>query len=399
VGDTRSVPGFGTVDDLVVTTQVWHGSLWQHVVRILKPAEVKYPGWACLFITGGSGPPEPLKERGDDAVALMFAKGMRAPVAVLYNLPNQPLFGNLREDAIISLTFQQFIKDGDPTWPLLFPMTKSALRAMDAVQQFAREVWRQEINSFMVTGASKRGWTTWLTAASDPVRVKAIAPMVIDTLNFPAQFAYEKRMWGTYSEAIADYTSKGLTEVFAKPRGRLVWAAVDPYTYRKRLTLPKLMILGANDQFWPTGALNVYWDSLAGPKAVIYAPNSTHGLEDRQRVFNTIGAFFRTVASGRALPQMSWKTSGGGSEAQISITAPEATGARVWVVSAANMDFRPQKWVATEMPGGNGTWTVTVPRPAGKNLAVFGEADFTADGEPYTLSTQTIILTREGKVF
>lgn len=57
-------------------------------------------------------------------------------------------------------------------------MVQSVVAAMDAVQSYTSSRGR-EIGSFVVTGASKRGWTTWLTAAIDE-RVKAIIPMVYD---------------------------------------------------------------------------------------------------------------------------------------------------------------------------------------------------------------------------
>lgn len=37
---------------------------------------------------------------------------------------------------------------------------------------------------FVVSGISKRGWTTWLLGAVDRTRVVAIAPIVFDIVNF-----------------------------------------------------------------------------------------------------------------------------------------------------------------------------------------------------------------------
>ena len=47
-------------------------------------------------------------------------------------------------------------------------MVKSAVRAMDAVEQCVEREWSHKVETFTVTGASKRGWTTWLTGAVDP---------------------------------------------------------------------------------------------------------------------------------------------------------------------------------------------------------------------------------------
>jgi PhoPQ-activated pathogenicity-related protein len=119
-----------------------------------------------------------------DAVRILaaVANASGLPAAVVRQVPFQPMFGDLHEDGLIAHTFVEYTKTGDPTWPLLLPMVKSAVEAMNAATAQAQEHWGVEIDEFVVTGASKRGWTTWLSAAVDE-RVKGIVPMVIDMLS------------------------------------------------------------------------------------------------------------------------------------------------------------------------------------------------------------------------
>src|SRR5699024_10710691 len=103
-----------------------------------------------------------------------------------------------------------------------------------------------DVTQFIVTGASKRGWTTWLTAAVDP-RVCAIAPMVIDMLNTARQMKHQLKTYGRYSEQIKPYIKYHVVEDFDTKRGRKLLAAVDPFAYRDALTMPKLIFSGTND--------------------------------------------------------------------------------------------------------------------------------------------------------
>src|SRR5262249_36731397 len=160
--------------------------------------------------------------------------------------PNQPLYDGRKEDALIAYTFDQYVKSGDRTWPLLFPMVKTAVRGMDVIQVFSEKETGKKVERFVVSGASKRGWTTWLTAAEDP-RVKAIAPMVIDMLNMKAQTDWAEKMYGRQSEEIGDYVDLNLVARMDEPRMVELRYWTDPYSYRSRYTMAKLLLLGTND--------------------------------------------------------------------------------------------------------------------------------------------------------
>ena len=112
---------------LLVTSQQWHEYVWTHQLTILVPAELKYDG-ALLFITGGSnkkGLPNWGKQSDQFLQALGgLAKKNQGIVALLRQTPNQPLYGDLTEDALISYTLHKFKEDGDFSWPMLFPQAE-----------------------------------------------------------------------------------------------------------------------------------------------------------------------------------------------------------------------------------------------------------------------------------
>ena len=147
---------------------------WKHDLIVFEPAQLKHPEHVLLFITGGSNKNKPKLEDKLMGSSLATLSGTR--VALLFQVPNQPLLGGKTEDDLITDTFLFYLATSDARWPLLFPMAKSAVRAMDCVEQLAAQEWKSPVKGFVVTGASKRGWTTWLTAVCDQ-RVRGIAPL------------------------------------------------------------------------------------------------------------------------------------------------------------------------------------------------------------------------------
>jgi PhoPQ-activated pathogenicity-related protein len=380
----------GTVYDLRLVSQTWEDITWEHQLQVYQPKGVEPARTMLLWNTGGSAKADGI------AMAMEMAKKVKAPVAFLYHIPNQPLFDGKTEDALIAETFMRYVKTKDENWPLLFPMVKSVVKAMDALQEFSKQEWKEPVESFIITGGSKRGWTSWLTGASDR-RVKAIAPMVIDTLNMPEQLPHQLESFGgKYSEQIADYTTRGLTEMGKTPEGKRLFEMVDPYSYRDKLGLPKMLILGNNDPYWSTDALNLYWDGLKGDKWVVYVPNAGHNLQqktaggaDLTRARNGLAVFARHQITGQALPQLAWKHDDDDGKLRLTVEAkPAPAAARLWVAEAPTHDFRKAEWKEQAATFKDGSVVGEVGPPAKGCLAFYGELEYEADGLRYYLSTQ-----------
>jgi PhoPQ-activated pathogenicity-related protein len=343
---------FGTADYLeaILTSQTWRGIVWKHQLFIVRPRRLDVlTKQALLLIDGGSWEPEyesttahTLPRKADIFVRL--ANALHAPVAIVRQVPFEPLFDGRREDALIAYTFERYLDTGDPDWPLLLPMVKSAARAMDAVQQLARQHWGLSIARFIVTGASKRGWTSWLTAAVDS-RVQGVAPMVIDMLNMREQIQLQRQTFGGLSEQIQDYEQIHFPERIDSPTGRELVSIVDPYSYRDHLTQPKLILLGTNDPYWPLEALNVYWSGLPEEKRVLYLPNQTHDLQDLDRLIGSIAALSRYSELGKPLPQISGIFTRHDDRLELAVrTDRTPKRVRAWSATSATRDFRQAHW-------------------------------------------------------
>ena len=326
--------------NLKLVSQTWQGRDWTHRLQIFKPTTAAFPDAAVLNISYGGGSfPETFLGQGIADISGAYAVNV-------FNVPNQPLFGQ-QEDGLVAYSFQKYLETGDPSWPLLLPMTKTVTKAMDAIQEWSLKTNGKKIERFMVTGASKRGWTAYLVAAGDK-RVVGIAPVVYDNLNIPAQIQHQKQVWGETSRSAVAFSNLGLMDESATgaARGKELLAAVDPYSYLSRLTLPILSINATNDSYWPHDAQTIYRDELGkvAQLSTYYAPNSTHFLgAEIVPLAQSAASWSRLVLGKKTVPTVELKREG---NTFIASASGEPISAKLWMASNATRDFRQAKWIS-----------------------------------------------------
>ena len=287
---------------------------WKHWLIIVSPDQIKHTT-GMLVIGGGDNDGSVPKE--PDQLALEYAKATNSVVATLGMVPNQPLtfVGETKprwEDAIIAYSWDKYLTTGEERWPLRMAMTKSAVAAMDTIQSVILEEEDKEIKKFVVTGASKRGWTTWTTAGVDS-RVEAIVPVVIDLLNLEPSFEHHWSVYGFWASAIQDYVDMKIVDWWSSEEMRSLIALVDPFSVKERFKMPKLLVNAAGDEFFLPTSSQFYFDELPGEKYLRYVPNANHNVSEGTDALETILAFYASILNGVDRPKFSWELEKDGS--------------------------------------------------------------------------------------
>lgn len=390
----NTIPGQGwTTYVLEMTSQQWLTTqevdrpLWKHWLILVKPDTVTSTK-SLLLISGGANGGEPPKKAAPELVKIaMLTKSV---VTELKMVPNQPLVfagetQGRKEDSLIAYTWDKFLRTGDEKWPARLPMTKAAVRAMDTVTAFCGSAagGQLKVDAFFVSGASKRGWTTWTTAAVDP-RVIGIAPVVIDVLNVEASMKHHYGSYGFWAPAVGNYTEFNIMDWMGTPQNEALMRIEDPYTYRARYTMPKFMINGSGDQFFLPDSSKFYFNDLPGVKYLRYVPNADHSLRGSD-AYATLAACYDAVIHQYHLPEFTWAQEG---EDAIRVTAKDRpTRVRLWrATNPTARDFRLEsfgpKWESQTLTDqGGGVFVGKVEKPAQGWTAFFVELTFPSEGE------------------
>lgn len=312
--------------------------VWEHWLYVARPDELR-SDIGFLYIGGGNNERPMNEELPDRTVQIALATGTVA--AELNQVPNQPLVftddGERRsEDEIIAYTWDKFMRTGDPKWPLRMAMTKSAVRAMDAITELtASEAGGgQAVVDYVVAGGSKRGWTTWTTAATDN-RVIAIAPFVIDLLNVVPSFIHHWQTYGFYAPAVKDYEDENIMNWTGSPEYKALMELVEPFEYRERLTLPKYLVNATGDQFFLPDSSQFYFDELQGEKYLRYVPNADHGMGGTD-AGETLISWYHAIVHNVPRPRFAWEEQADGGVKILALDRP--TEVRLW--QATNPDAR-----------------------------------------------------------
>lgn len=397
----------GYVIDL--TSQTWRSTdevdrpVWKHWLTIVKPDKTA-SNKALLFIGGGSNRDAAPTKISDRLVS--FAMEANTAVAELGMVPNQPLYFSdskdkgRSEDDLIAYSRVKQMKTGDDTWLVRLAMVKSGVRALDATQEFLASYagGRLKIDQFVVSGGSKRGWTTWLVGAVDK-RVIAIMPTVIDALNSEAITRHHFEAYGFFSQSLNDYVNHKLfPDKIGTPEYQHILAIEDAYNYRnrERLKIPKYLVNASGDQFFLPDNSQFYFDKLQGEKYLRYAPNSKHNLAGTD-ARESLLAFYQAVISNKPRPRFSWKKEKDG--ALIVTVKDKPREVNVWqATNPKARDFRVDTignaYTSTPLKEDKpGVYVARMKNPASGFTAYFVELVYDSGGKyPFKFTTEVSVV-------
>lgn len=401
---TAPEAGF-TTHVIEMTSQAWLTTnevdrpVWKHWLNVVIPEGVDQSK-ALLFISGGAN--NGRLPGGADGNLTQIAVRSKSVVAELKMVPNQPLVfaGETEkrvEDSLIAYTWDKFLRTGDEKWPARLPMTKAAVRAMDTVTAFcgSEAGGNVKVNQFVVAGGSKRGWTTWTTAAVD-TRVVAIVPIVIDVLNIVPSMKHHYAAYGFWAPAIDDYERFRIMDWNDTPEYTALMKIEEPYEYRDRLTMPKFIVNACGDQFFLPDSSQFYFDELKGVKYLRYVPNADHSLKGSD-AHQTLLVCYNAVLNNHPLPQFSWKLEGDGSIRVNTKDKPAAV--KLWQATNPDArDFRLEtlgpKWQSTDLGvSSEGGYMAKVAKPEKGWTAFMVELTFPSKGPvPFKFTTNVRVV-------
>jgi PhoPQ-activated pathogenicity-related protein len=138
----------------------------------------------------------------------------------------------------------------------------------------------------------------------------------------------------------------GIPQTARTEKGEAITTMVDPYAYRKKLTMPKMLFMGTNDEYWTVDAIKHYIDSIPGQNIIHYVPNVGHDLGDKQQALAGLSAFFGHTLARTPYPILQWDLTQGRKAITLKVNASSdmLVDAMLWSTDSEDTDFRDEQW-------------------------------------------------------
>jgi PhoPQ-activated pathogenicity-related protein len=325
-------------------------NLWQHELILYKP-DVLLHHTALLYVNGGDNHDiagnaiftAPKYEKINFAE---IALKSHALVAEVRDVPNQFLrFASdnkvRKEDEILAYSYKKFLENPleNAYWAGHLPMAKAITMTMNALVEIMPET-----QDFIVAGASKRGWATWLAAIGDD-RISSIITIAMDALNTQENIKHIcKSYGGTCPFALKDYVQTGIISQIDTEGMHALMEIEDPFSYinSARMTIPKYIISNSGDDFFVPDSTKFYFKALTGNNNYLRVlPNSSHYVNNN--ITNDIlNQYLTMFLDCKVFPKLDWQHSDQGFNLTLLEQPQEIT---LWLaVNEENRDFRYNKY-------------------------------------------------------
>lgn len=336
-----------------MTSQTWSPEpvveprLWEHRVELFVP-DVALAEKALVVVNNGVrfGEEQQIPDYSSEALSAIAVQ-TQTVVASISDVPNQYVTfrdaqAPMREDDAVAHTWAHWLRNdaAAPELPLHVPMAAVASRGMDLMADALPEL---RLEQFIITGASKRGWSAWLTAMADD-RVVAIVPSVIDVADTSSMLeGLRKRYGGSWPLALWPYQAAEVLQQLGSPAFARLMALMDPMQYLDepgaRLKIPKYLVSASGDDFFAPDHATDYLQRLPGQTSLRVLPNSDHGGV-RAHVVTTLVPMVQRIQASLPMPRVQVAPGEGAAHVLVRLSEmPVAV--KVW--TAANpldRDFR-----------------------------------------------------------
>jgi len=126
--------------------------------------------------------------------------------------------------------------------------------------------------------------------------------------------------YGNWSFALDDYLKQGLMGYLNKPVFEEMAAIVDPYSYRDRLTMPKIVLCAAGDEFFLPDSAQFFIHDLPGETYLNIIPDAEHSLATAYiDVGDTITTFYQLILNKTPRPIFTYDLQKGNDSASITV--------------------------------------------------------------------------------